>query len=237
MDKEIIQDTVKPIYLFADSRPLFLKIDEKPFLASVRHFIEAENPRAAYIGASNGDDPVYYSIFEAAMENIGIRDCKMILSSFSEDSQKFLSEADIILLAGGSASRGWEVMERTGLKEVIFDRYNGGAILMGVSAGAVHLGLFGWEEEDFDVQTFFYTFGLVPFIISAHDEARAWEKLKKAVGFMGEHVPGLGIPSGGGLIYHPNHTIEPIQYPLEEFSISDGKLCHNLLMPGQSIPT
>ena len=134
------------------------------------------------------------------MDNIRVRDCRMIMSAFPADDRQFLEQADIILLAGGSASRGWQVFEQSGMKEVIAERYQGGAILMGTSAGAMQLGVLGWEEEDLRAETFFYTFGLVPFIISAHEEKESWERLKKAVVFLGNYIPGLGIPSGGGML-------------------------------------
>ena len=226
---------LKPIYLFADSRPLFFKQEGNAFLASIWNFIESEYPKAAYIGASNGDNPDYYSIFEASMGNVGIQACGMIRSSFPEDDRKFLREADIVLLAGGSARTGWEVFEKSGLKEAIEEKYNEGAILIGVSAGAVQLGLMGWDDDDLEAEKFFYTFGLAPLIISAHDEKKSWERLKKAVAFMNDYYFGIGIPSGGGMLYHPDRMIEPVHFPVEEFAIRDGKFHHSLLMPGTTI--
>ena len=72
--------TLKPIYLFADSQLLFWKDEDRLFLDSLRSLIERPHPKAAYIGASNGDDLVFYSLFQGAMEGIGIRNCCMIHS-------------------------------------------------------------------------------------------------------------------------------------------------------------
>jgi len=70
---------------------LFWRIDETPFLFSLRELIKSESPSAAYIGASNDDNPDYHSIFESAMESIGIEDRRMISSSLSSDE----AEADV----------------------------------------------------------------------------------------------------------------------------------------------
>ncbi|HEX8353175.1 MAG TPA: hypothetical protein VF611_09765, partial [Pyrinomonadaceae bacterium] len=91
----------QPIYLFADSQLLFWRDGGNLFLDSVRRLVTRDPPRAAYLGASNGDAPEYYSIFEAAMAGVGVHNCRMILSSFPVEDQSFLKEADVILLAGG----------------------------------------------------------------------------------------------------------------------------------------
>src|SRR5215207_3261208 len=139
----IMQSNPQPIYLFADSRLLFWRDGGTLFLDSVRRLSTRDSPRAAYIGASNGDDPAYYSIFEAAMEGAGVNDCRMILSSFPPADRSFLNDADIILLAGGDVEKGWGVFVETGMREFVVRRYNEGAVLLGVSAGAVQLGLYG----------------------------------------------------------------------------------------------
>jgi peptidase E len=225
---------IQPIYLMADSQLLFWVDEGRPFMNSVRSLIQSESPRAAYIGASNGDNPGYYSIFEAAMENIGISDCRLIPSRLSSDDESFLNEADIILLAGGDVERGWNTFQENGLNEAIVRRFYEGCLLIGISAGAVQLGLVGWPENNESAGSLFYTFKLVPWVIGAHDEDQSWEGLKKAVEFLGENVKGIGIPKGGGLIYHPDGSIEPVRQVLYEFSIKDQKIDYNLLMPGQS---
>lgn len=102
----VIEMTLQPIYLFADSQLLFWKNKGIPFLDSISPRVMYSSPKAAYIGASNGDAREFYSIFEAAMEGIDIRDCKMIRSSFPGEDESFLNEADIILLGGGDVEMG-----------------------------------------------------------------------------------------------------------------------------------
>jgi peptidase E len=221
---------LQPIYLFADSQLLFWRAEGTLFLNTIRELIISTSPKAAYIGASNGDDPQYYSIFEAAMQNIGIQDCRMILSSFTSADELFLNEADIILLAGGDVERGWNAFEQSGLKEVIIKSYYEGAVLIGISAGAVQLGLSGLVQEG-ACNKLLDTFKLVPFVIGAHEEKQEWETLKTAVEMLKGSTKGIGIPTGGGLIYYPDHSIEAIRYSLNEISIKEGAVSNSLLIP------
>lgn len=167
------------------------------------------------------------------MENIGIRDCRMILSSFTSIDESFMNEADIILLAGGDVERGWTVFSQTGLKELIIKRYYEGAVLIGVSAGAVQLGLFGLLQEEESLNKLIDTFKLAPFIIGAHEEKQDWKSLREAIELLDGSAKGIGIPSGAGLIYYPDQSIEAIRYPLNEFSMREGLINSSLLFPRQ----
>ena len=104
---------ISPIYLFADSQLLFWKQDSELFLKSVLNHVSSPKPHAAYIGASNGNQKVFFELFESAMEGIGIHNCRMLGLDFSDQDKDFLEKVSIILLAGGDISKGWEVMEHT----------------------------------------------------------------------------------------------------------------------------
>jgi len=228
----VFMNALQPIYLFSDSQLLFWRQNGIRFLDSLREFILEESPKAAYIGASNGDQPEFYHLFEAAMKEIGIKNCRMILSSFSEEDQAFLEEADLILLAGGDVEQGWNVFQSIGLKEAITKKYYDGALLIGISAGAVQLGACGRGKEEEKVNGLIDTFRLVPFIIGAHEEKEEWKKLSETIQLRGGYEKGIGIPMGGGMIYHPDQTVEPIRYPLYECSTKDEQISSNLLFPG-----
>lgn len=222
---------MKPIYLFADSQLLFWKDDDRLFLDSVRALIERPQPKAAYIGASNGDEVAYYSLFQGAMDGIGISDCRMISSELSEAEAAFLNEADLILLAGGDVQRGWEVFKQNGVREIVVKRYLDDAVLIGISAGSVQLGWFGWPAGELTENRLFDTFRLVPFVVDAHDEKNAWRNLRQSIYFCGGVVNGIGLPAGGGLIYHTNHTAEAIRYPAVELFLRSGEIAQSLLIP------
>ena len=222
---------LKPIYLFADIQLLFWKDEDRLFLDSLRSLIERPHSKAAYIGASNGDELAFYSIFQAAMEGIGIRDCGMINSQPSQGEASFLNEADLILLAGGDVQRGWEAFKKNGVREAVVRRFLEGAVLIGISAGSVQLGWFGWPAGELTENRLFDTFKLVPFIIDAHDDKKAWRNLRQSLRFCGGAVKGIGLPAGGGLIYHPDQTLESIRYPAIELSFRHGEIADGLLLP------
>src|ERR1044072_4374856 len=123
---------LQPIYLFADSQLLFWYNKGTLFPNTIKELILPASPKAAYIGASNGDDPPFYSIFEAAIEKSWIENRRMIPSSVTSIDELFLNEADIILLAGGDVERGWKVFNQSGLKDAVIKRYYEGAILIGI---------------------------------------------------------------------------------------------------------
>jgi hypothetical protein len=56
------------IYLLADSQLLFWHEDGKLFIESIRTSVRHDSPKAAYVGASNGDNPDYYSLFVATKQ-------------------------------------------------------------------------------------------------------------------------------------------------------------------------
>jgi peptidase E len=216
---EVMKPNPQPIYLFADSQLLFWREGGSLFLDSIRRLVKRDSPRAAYLGASNSDAPEFYSVFEAAMDGVGIHNRRMILSSFSAEDRSFLNDADIILLAGGDVERGWNVFVETGMREFIVKRFYEGAVLMGISAGAVQLGLCGMIEGKVSPARPVDTFKLVPFVVDAHDKGRNWDRLRRIIRFLNGTAKGIGIPMGGGLIYYPGRRVEAVRWPLHELSV------------------
>jgi len=229
-----VPTSLKPIFLLADSQLLFWRDEEgRRFLDRARELIAADDPekqpKGAYLGASNGDAPEFYDLFVAAMNEIGIRDCRHVPSVPTEEDRAFLEQADLILLSGGGVRRGWDAFTRSGLKDKLGARYYDGAVLVGVSAGAVQLGLKGWDEDGPDL---FDTLSLVPFVVDVHDEP-SWSRLHEAVAKAGEHARGIGIPSGGGALYHPDYSVEPVRHPLTEVDRAESGPRQALLFPGE----
>ena len=230
--------TIKPIFLLADSQLLFWRDEGELFLGRVRALIDADAgekhagraPRAAYLGASNGDAPEFYQLFLAAMEQIDVRDCRQIPALPAAEDLDFLAGADLILLAGGEVRRGWDAFKAAGLDQKLVERYYSGALLLGVSAGAVQLGLKGWDETGERTSDMLR---IVPFVVDVHDEP-GWGRLLQAVPRAGEHARGIGIPSGGGAIYHPDYSVEPVRHPLVEVSQAESGMQQALLLPGQA---
>ncbi len=235
MTSPAVSDTlIKPIFLLADSQPLFWHEGDQPFMDRVRRLLagdEAEGaPRAAYLGASNGDRREFYDIFLAAMEAIGVRDCRLVRSYPEREDWEFLDRADLVLLAGGDTERGWKVFRENGFVEKLIERYYMGSVLMGVSAGAIQLGLMGTSGDDPESLRFFDTLRLVPLVVDVHDEP-SWTRLHRAVLQTGEHGRGIGIPTGGAAVIHPDLTVEPVRHSLTELSVTEEGLKQALLFP------
>ncbi|MCV7309894.1 Type 1 glutamine amidotransferase-like domain-containing protein [Mycobacterium paraffinicum] len=221
----------QPLYLLADSQLLFWKQRDRLLLEAAVDGLARANPlSAAYIGASNGDRPEFYGIFEAAMDAIGITDRRMILSSFGPDDRAFLERARLIVLAGGDVRLGWDTFEKAGMKDVILRRHAQGAILVGISAGAVQLGRYGIvEAPEPSVSGLLDVFDLVPMVVDTHDERGGWARLSRIVEQLTGSTGGLGIPSGAGVMVHADGTIEPLRHPAHEFRFEGGRVTHSLL--------
>jgi len=219
--------------LLADSQVLFWKDGNRLFTERIREQLDASNPAAAYLGASNGDNPEFYALFQAAMELIDVRSCRMVPSSPSNEDKKFLASADLVLLAGGDVELGWKSFQQTGIEEMLVQRRYEGAVLVGVSAGAVQLGL-GTLLETSTMRKL-STFQFAPFYVDAHAEESEWWNLKALVNLAGEGARGIGIPAGGALIYSPDGTLEPIRKTLTEFFRQGDRMSEQLLLPETGI--
>lgn len=222
----------QPLYLLADSQLLFWKRHDRLLLAASLDGLDRGKPlSAAYIGASNGDRPEFYEIFEAAMDAVGITDRRMIVSSFDRAGRAFLDSAQLIVLAGGDVRLGWNTFVKSGMKDAILDRYAEGAVLVGISAGAVQLGRCGLVETPESLGTgVFDVFNLVPMVIDVHDEQNEWGRLQRTMQSLNGPATGLGIPSGGGVVVHPDATIEALRRPAHTF-VFDGSAVTHALVP------
>jgi Peptidase family S51 len=225
-----VSSVIQPMFLFADSQLLFHREGGVPFLRRAIAGLEARGVgarKASYLGASNGDEPAFYEIFAGAMDGVGIKTHRHITASPSAEDRAFLDESDLVLLAGGDVERGHRAFEASGLYAQILARYAAGAVLLGVSAGAIQLGQRGFRRED---ASSFPTFGLAPAILDAHQEPE-WAVLARVVEQAGEHGRGIGIPLGAAAIVHADLMVEPVRKPLVEIAMVDGRPRRSLLMP------
>lgn len=220
---------IKPLYLLADSQLLFWKGDGDSLAERIRANLGSGKPSSAYIGASNGDQPEFYNLFVAAMESMEISDCRLVPSQPSREDILFLENAGLIVLSGGDVERGWQVFEQNGLKELLPRKRFDGAILMGVSAGAVQLGLGclsnAAQPKPLDM------FRFAPFYVGAHDEGNDWFDLRALVNLAQSDARAIGLPAGGGAVYYADGTLEPLRKPLIEIVKEDSKITENLMGP------
>jgi cyanophycinase len=136
----------------------------------------------------------------------------------------------LVVLAGGDVRLGWNTFEKTGMKEVILGRYAQGAVLVGISAGAVQLGHYGIvETTESSATELLDVFKLVPAIVDTHDERAQWARLSDTIRLLEGTATGLGIPSGGGVIVDRDATIKPLRRTAHEFRIEGARVTHSLL--------
>ena len=161
-----------PIFLLGDSVPLFGRtiFRDVPGLpprralpqgeprcwwdAIVGGVLDAQYPNrrrrvACYLGASNGDEPMFFQMFVEAATRIGIEqgDCHHVTATPSAAEVRCVAEeAALILLAGGDPLAGWRSFQSAGLDAALRTAHARGAVLVGISAGAEHLGSHGYVE-------------------------------------------------------------------------------------------
>ncbi|HGY54919.1 MAG TPA: peptidase [Caldithrix abyssi] len=221
---------LKPIFLLADSQPLFRTYHGEHLLDKTLPLFDGAALRAAYIGVSNDNNPAYYQIFTSAMETYAVEECRMIQKSFSTEDKNFLEKAQIIVLSGGDTRKGWLWMKESGVVDILRERYVKGGILIGVSAGAIQLGLCGRMATNNEHIELYDTLRLVPFCIDAHQEKSDWQELKRTLAKSGQPTRAIGLPFGSALIYHSEHQLQPLG-PVDEFYLENGHIRHNLLLP------
>ncbi|HYH78844.1 MAG TPA: Type 1 glutamine amidotransferase-like domain-containing protein [Longimicrobium sp.] len=225
-----------PVYLLADSQLLFSSHLGRPLLAPAVDAVASPEPRAAYVGAANGDQPEYFSIFEGAMDVIGVRDRRMILSGYAAADRAYLRSADIIVLAGGDVGAGLRVLRATGMDDDLDERHREGAVLVGVSAGAVHLGAMGWLGDDPAEGELVGALGIVPYSVDAHDEAGGWKRLRQLVARSLPGSLGIGVLTGGGIVHHPDGAVEPVGRGAVEFRLQEERIVESILYPPDRPP-
>ena len=93
------------------------------------------------------------------------------------------------------------------------------------------MGLHGWYEKSKNSLQLFDTLKLVPLIIDVHNESEGWGRLKETTYKTGNNVTGMGIPLRAGMVYHPDHIVEVLRFPLQEYRLQDGVMHQNLIFP------
>jgi len=121
------------------------------------------------------------------------------------------------------------VFEQNGLKELLPRKRFDGAILMGVSAGAVQLGLGclsnAAQPKPLDM------FRFAPFYVGAHDEGNDWFDIRALVNLVQSDARAIGLPAGGGAVYYADGTLEPLRKPLVEIVKENSQITENILAP------
>ena len=149
------------LFLLADSAPLF----DDHFVARLGN---CSGMPGIYIGASNGDQPEYFEIAEAFFQRLGANS-SLHLHARTEADLADAGQASVIILAGGDVGRGWRYLNKPLIRDWLESQRRSGSVLLGISAGAIHLGQ-GLDNRG----------TLRPYLnwvkdgIAAHEEASGW---------------------------------------------------------------
>jgi hypothetical protein len=222
------------IFLFSDSQLLFWRTSQGLFFERVKAALPPSSggcPNAAYLSASSRDATDGYELFVAALKGIGVWSHRRIPPQPSASDRAYLQETDLLFLAAGDIARGWDALRESRLAERIVERHQRGAVLVAVSAGAVQVGRKGWRGLAPTSAELFDTLGLLPYIIDVHVDPTC-RRLAHLLSVMGEPgARGLGIQNGGGLIFHPGGSLEPVNHPVQELIVKDQRVERHLLAP------
>lgn len=210
---------IGPMVLLADSQLLFGGSKGETLSRWIVTHISCRKPSAnpktaLYIGASNGDAPEYFHMAVDICRGWGVDNVKHI-----QDSESFnclpLKDISVVILSGGDIELGWRFLSLEPVRAWLDAYTQDEGLLIGISAGAIHLAsAFSLEHGgcvDF--------LGYYPACIAVHEEQNGWptEKLwrqhsrKLAEQEANSAAQGAkkltGIPFGGGLMVDEKGTL------------------------------
>ena len=187
----------------------------------------------AYLGAANGDEPAYFQMAMIAFERAGLEQsaCRHVKADSELSDRSFVAErAAVVILAGGDPLLAEDAFAASGMNDAILCAARAGALIVGTSAGAIHMGLFGAPESVSLVaghspaqplvpnlcnalckslggsmhNPLFRTLGLLPFAFGAHEEASDWANFLAMLAMACEcdvAVAGIGLPFSSAIIF------------------------------------
>ncbi len=198
--------------------------------------VTRRSPVVAYLGAANGEQPRWYRSIAAAL---GKRYGAQVLharagtAGESDEARRILAGADVIYAGGGDVALFADRLLGGGLDEVVRARHRDGALLIGVSAGAIGLTSY-WVRFPEDDPTLarpkrFRCLGALDVAVDVHDEASDWQELRALLGAWAAEEPdavveAFGIPSRAALEIGADGAATPHGPPPRRFRLERGKL-------------
>jgi cyanophycinase len=168
-------------------------------------------PLVAWIGAASNDSHSWFERIAKVLRQRYSADVQMartVGDFVFADTFRLIESASMIYLGGGDVAALAAPMREFGLDELIRRRRGEGAVVVGVSAGAI--GLTRWwvvfpdDNPVLSRPTRYACIGAVDCAVDCHDEESDWEELRAlldawAVDEPDAVVDAYGIPMGGAI--------------------------------------
>lgn len=190
-----------PIVMLADSQLLFAKQGNDWFQQKVAGQVSERPDFGVYIGASNHNEPAFYEMASEAMKDFGVQQTLFLRTGLEDLAQYRDRIPSIILLSGGDVAAGWALLKQPSIARWLVSCFQQGSLLLGISAGAIHL-TNGLPEGELPASVAF--FNLFNSVTLAHEEADNWPGEQRYLqGYdqqlLDHDLHCLKIPFGGGV--------------------------------------
>lgn len=205
------------LFTLADSAPLFSGewwVDVVGQAVNQAARLSGKKRAAVYLGAANGEAPEFYEMFVYAASRLGMGEacCRNVKAATDTDACAVVAEAALILLAGGDEHHSaWASFEAAALDAALVAAHESGSAVVGISAGAIHIGTHGFLERGSgraNLGGLYRGLGLVPFVFGAHEEAENWASLRSELASLGSGTVALGVPYGSTIAFYDDGSLE-----------------------------
>lgn len=205
------------LILLADSQLLFPGRKSAALLRLLKARLSGK--RGIYIGAANGNEPVFHELAREAFSAFGASLEMQPGASVSLDTR-----ADFYVLAGGDVELGWKYFSQPEILQSLNDARAQNAVFIGVSAGAMHLSgavmplcettKLG-EENVHALPELQRYLNWVNLAVAVHEESQNWPTLENWRRNLCHQTALALIPLGGALVVTGNgvwQTGNPVQW-------------------------
>jgi peptidase E len=201
-----------------------------PLLQRALSLAGKPSPSVAYVGAPSGDNRAFFVMIAALLKKAGAGEVTLVrLAGRRPDVERArgeLARADLVFMTGGDVEEGMRVLEATAMVAPLRELAASGVPFLGVSAGSIILAR-SWvrwrDPKDESSVELFPCLGIADVWCDTHGEGDGWEELAALVRIAPKGSVGHGIPTGAGLVVHPDGGLEAAGAPVHRFEHRTGR--------------
>jgi cyanophycinase-like exopeptidase len=219
----------KPVWLLAGG-PGSHRRGPDPLIQRALSLAGKPSPSVAYVGAPSGDNRAFFVMIAALLKKAGAGEVTLVrLCGRRPDlarARDELARTDLVFMTGGDVEEGMRVLEATGTIADLHRLAAAGVPFLGVSAGSIMLAR-SWvrwrDPKDESSVELFPCLGIADALCDTHGEGEGWEELATLARVAPEGSVGHGIPTGAGLVVHPDGVLEAAGTPVHRFESRGGR--------------